>query len=121
MLTTEERLLLAAIARRAEAVKNHAELCLRQESAYVPSVLGFVSWTLIKTLFLLCGAELRSDACSWLFAKLQDDHGLCDICGKLKNEPTDIACPECLAQFESEDREIAIISAMDQPTRGKPA
>jgi hypothetical protein len=119
-MTTEQRSLLEAVVRRSEACKRYAEMCLRSEhTVFLPVVASLGAWNLIRTFFLLCGENLRQDAAAWLFGKLRDDAGMCDLCGQFKDKPTDIVCATCEKQFEDNDRQAEIYEKMTEPTKGR--
>lgn len=119
-MTDAQRLLLKAIVRRCDACKRYAEICLRSEHAFVEEIGAFGAWNLIKTFLLLYGARLRRDAAAWLFEKLQDEAGVCSLCGEdRKRVHTDIACTACLARMDEEDRQVDIHIQMERPVKGR--
>lgn len=118
-LTAEQRFLLERTARRADQVAKVARLALRT-GTFLPVVMTLPSWLLMRTLMLLCGEALQRGFFTWLRETLQEEAGLCTLCGQPKDKVTDVCCAVCLKQFEEEDRELDAYEAMERAPEGPP-
>lgn len=117
MMTQEQARLLAATARRAEAVKKFAMVSLRSGHCIEPIMAG-AAWNLIRTLLVLCGQSLQSQFFEWLTASLREQHGLCAFCGQVKEKFTDGMCQPCLKQCEAEDKDCEAYELMVRDVSG---
>ena len=72
-------------------------------------------------LLLLCGAALRDEWNDWIYKRLLERRGFCDLCGKQKETAAAIACPACLEEFEEMDREADVSDLMDADVNGDPS
>jgi hypothetical protein len=117
-MTNEQRMLLQGVVRRAEHCRKYAEACLRVDAenghdVFVAGVAEGGAENLMRTYFLLCGPAFREHMLAWILGKVREDFGMCDLCGKLKVNHTDIVCKECEQQFNEQDRELEILEKME--------
>ncbi len=117
-MTNEERWLLIRVERRAEQVRKLAALACQRDQTYVPSIMAYVAWNLIRTLLLLLWEPLSNYIHLWLRSLLRREAGLCDLCGQPLDHSTDIACAACLKDLDDDDREAEIQVLMDKAPTG---
>lgn len=116
-MTPTDRYLLEGLSRRLSILKKRTDDALKDDT-YVSTIHAFMAGLVVRTLLLLCGQSLFSDWHHWLDSQLCRSAGICDLCHKLKDHPDDVACTECLAEFEKQDRDADIYELMDQPLKG---
>lgn len=103
-MTPAEQELLRAVERRAEQVRRIAAVML-ENGSFVPTIMGFVSTLLVRTLFALCGKAVREHFIAWIARAIQNENGICPLCDAELAEG-DEPCLKCQAEMEEEQRQV---------------
>lgn len=83
-----------------------------------PAVVALVLKSVLMAGIGYCGEELRDWWLRWIGAKLREEFGLCEFCGRHKEDPNERMCQTCYQSIDAEDLKAEIDLLMQQEKGG---